>query len=150
MLSRLHHSISPIDENHGLYGNFIGLQYIFERPLKTEVLAKAVAELVNQFPALSGHYNPKSGEAVYSDTAISLKHQQSPRAIKDILASSERPEYVEQPDRRAVLKGRTRPAHNLHPHRIFRWRHDIRRRDKSYAHRCSGVSPVNETFERNL
>lgn len=99
------HSISPIDENHGLYGNFIGLQYIFERPLQTDVLAKAVAELVNQFPALAGRYDAKSGGATDMGFPVSLNFKQSARTIADILASSERPQFVEQPNRRAVLSG---------------------------------------------
>jgi len=67
--------VSPIDENHGLYGNFIGLQYVFAEGLDTKVLGKAVAELTRQFPALSGRYAVKSSEVIPSLESVTLTAQ---------------------------------------------------------------------------
>lgn len=66
------HRVSPIDENHGLYGNFIGLQYVFAEGLDAEILAKSVTELIRQFPALSGRYAAKTGKVSPSTKTVTL------------------------------------------------------------------------------
>ena len=83
------HSVSPIDENHGLYGNFIGLQYVFKDRLDAQVLARSVEELIKQLPALSGRYNAKTGAVLPSQNTVTLNVQ-----------------HHSEPKRRDVLRGR--------------------------------------------
>lgn len=71
----INHRVSPIDENHGLYGNFIGLQYEFAHRLDKTVLARSVAKLIKQFPALSGRYAARTGEVTPLAEIVSLKAQ---------------------------------------------------------------------------
>ncbi len=66
------HNVSPIDENHGLYGNVIGLRYVFVEGLDVGVLARSVEELIKQFPALSGRYAGKFAEVIPSSETVSL------------------------------------------------------------------------------
>lgn len=103
----LNHRVSPIDENHLLYGNFIGLQYVFKGGLDAEVLAESVAELVDQLPALSGRYQTKTASVISSSTKASVKIQTANGSIADILASEKRLHYIEQPARKDVLRGET-------------------------------------------
>jgi len=82
----INHRVSPIDENHLLYGNFIGLQYVFESGLDAEVLAASVSELIKQFPALSGRYAAKSGKVLPSPAPIALMlRQHSEPKRRDVL-----------------------------------------------------------------
>ena len=101
----LNHRVSPIDENHLLYGKFIGLQYVFKGGLDAEVLAESVAELADQLPALSGRYQTKTASVISSSTKASVKIQTANGSIADILASEKRLHYIEQPARKDVLRG---------------------------------------------
>jgi len=69
------HRVSPIDENHGLYGNFIGLQYVFTDGLDVDILAESVEALIKQFPALSGRYAAKLGKVIPSTETVTLTAQ---------------------------------------------------------------------------
>jgi len=86
---RINHSVSPIDENHLLYGNFISLRYVFKDGLDTEFFAKSVAELIAQFPALSGRYDARVGAVVSSQKTVTLNIQR-----------------YNEPKRRDVLRGK--------------------------------------------
>ena len=101
-----HYSVSPIDENHLLYGNFIGLQYAFAEGLDRKVLAKSVVELVSQFPALSGRYQAKSGGINLSEDTVPLTCITNSGKLSDTLASGSRPFFIYEPKRRDVLQGR--------------------------------------------
>ena len=106
MRSSLKHSVSPIDENHLLYGNFIGLQYIFEKGLDVAALKKAIDLLTSQFPALSGRYQASSSGIKPSKKAAPLNIYRSPKSIAEIIHAPERPNALHQPKRRSVLRGR--------------------------------------------
>jgi len=101
------HSVSLIDENHLLYGNFIGLQYVFEQSLDANILAKSITELLKQFPALAGHYNARSGEVIPSSRSITLTVQNHSSPLKNVLTAHHRPKYISEPKRRDVLHGET-------------------------------------------
>ena len=105
MDSAAHHSVSAIDANHLLYGNYIGLQYVFKTPLDKEALSRAVAELIHQFPALSGIFIDSSLRIKTSPSKVALTFQRHETSIQDILKSSSRPQFIKQPKRRHVLKG---------------------------------------------
>jgi len=100
------HPVSPIDENHLLYGNFIGLQFVFETPLDPNTLAQAIQVLGLQFPALSGYYKTTSALVVPSRKNLSLKAQNCSDALSDILRASSRPNFIYEPNRRNVIRGR--------------------------------------------
>jgi len=97
------HRISLIDENHGLYGNAIGLQYVFEGGLDAQVLGRSVRELIRQFPALSGRYAAKSGQVLPSPEKLTLTVQKHTGSIGD---TPHRPQFISEPNRRDVLRGR--------------------------------------------
>jgi len=105
----VNHPISPIDENHALYGNFIGLQYVFEEALEADDLAKAIAELLAQFPALSGQYNGKNNRVTLSGKVptLTLRHIEGSISehVKIGTRWPERSAFVIQPTRKAVFKG---------------------------------------------
>ena len=102
----LPHSVSPIDENHLLYGNFIGLQYAFQDPLDSGLLAEAIDRLLTQFPALSGRYDAKQQAVIESSWTPRLKTQTREENIDAVLMQAHRPECVAQPARKDVLRGK--------------------------------------------
>ena len=101
-----HHAVSPIDENHLLYGNFIGLQYVFKYAIDSKILTRTITELIAQFPALSGRYEAKSSLVIYQTDETPLKVQQRSGDFEDILTAPSRPQYINEPKRRDVLRGR--------------------------------------------
>jgi len=105
-LSSAAHRVTPIDENHLLYGNFIGLQYVFAEGLDAGVLAEAVTALAEHFPALSGSYNAKTSRVSPSSTKVSLKTHATKGAATDVITSVSRPKDIEQPHRKDVLRGK--------------------------------------------
>lgn len=100
-----HYTVSGIDENHLLYGNFIGLQYVFKQGLDAKVLTQAIEILGSQFPALSGRYSAKQGQVVGAGLPLALKVQRGIGSVNDILGSLNRPQYVIEPKRKDVLRG---------------------------------------------
>ncbi|MDA8707788.1 acyltransferase [Hellea sp.] len=106
MLPDSPHSVSPIDENHLLYGNFIELQYAFAGGLDADILARAVAALLSQFPALSGCYDAKQGHIRRADAPVALTRKSHSGKLSDVLAASGRPNFIQEPSRKDVLRGR--------------------------------------------
>lgn len=103
MASEQLHAVSPIDENHLLYGNFIGLQYVFDKDLDAEILNQSVLALQAQFPVLAGRYMAKQGTVIPSKAShIRRSHAGT---LSEALKSAAR-NYVDEPKRRDVLKGR--------------------------------------------
>lgn len=100
------HRVSPIDENHLLYGNFIGLQYAFTDGLKPEILVKSVATLATQFPALSGRYYEKQGNIRLRRDAVSLTCNSHSGNLNDIVSKNTKPDFIQEPSRIDVLKDR--------------------------------------------
>ena len=49
--------VQGIDENHQLYGNFIGVQFVFDQALDPTVLAESIDYLILQHPELTGKYD---------------------------------------------------------------------------------------------
>ena len=109
MGSAHNHGVSPIDENHLLYGNFIGLQYVFEKGLDKDALSKSVIELTTQFPALSGRYMARSNAIATSPKGKSFSiHHPACLAVHShasALDAHSRPQFVMQPKRKNVLNG---------------------------------------------
>ena len=100
------HSVNPIDENHLLYGNFIGLQYIFHDPISAKSLTTAIEILTTQFPALSGHYCAKSRGIKAAAKPVTLELISTSKSVDDILTASQRPNFINEPNRQNVVKGR--------------------------------------------
>lgn len=100
------HRVNPIDENHLLYGNFIGLQYVFTDGLNPEILAESVTALVLQFPALSGRYHEKQGHIQPASKLVSLTYSHHSGILGDIVAKSGRPNFIQESRRTDVLRGR--------------------------------------------
>ncbi len=98
--------VSGIDENHLLYGNFIGVQYVFDRPLEVEILDTAIAHLVKGFPALAMRYDGASHNIRPSHHAITLKRQTQAAPLKDCLKGNARPRFISEPARKDVLRGK--------------------------------------------
>ncbi len=110
----INHRVSRIDENHLLYGNFIGLQYVFAEGLDEQVLAKSVEVLTKQFPALARRYSAKSNAAVtppLKNTSLSVHHPASlmvrhnVELLKTAVVSPDRQQFIVQPRRKNVLRG---------------------------------------------
>jgi len=100
------HPLSPIDENHLLYGNFIGLQYAFTEGLDGDLLAKSILALVSRFTALSGRYDAKQGHIKLPGDPVSLTRRSHSGKLSDILAATGRPSFIQEPSRKDVLRGR--------------------------------------------
>lgn len=107
------HNVSAIDENHLLYGNFIGLQYAFTDGLDKHALSISIDELTAQFPALSGRYIAKSNDVRKSPKGKSLSIHHSAclavhshtSSLKSVLGASDPPQFIIQPSRKNVLNG---------------------------------------------
>lgn len=97
--------VTGIDENHLLYGNYIGLQYAFKTNLNTEILAASVSILVHQFPAIAGVYCSKTHSVRRSTNAVALNATHQDITLGQALKASERPQFVFQPARTEVLRG---------------------------------------------
>ncbi|NNC37825.1 MAG: hypothetical protein EX271_00665 [Acidimicrobiales bacterium] len=104
-------TVSPIDENHLLYGNFLGVQYVFKDALDPECLAGALYDLFFHYPALAGVYNQTNSSIIEYSDGIKLQ------VIEDIRGSftdhckfgtvqSDRSNFVDEPNRRDVLGGK--------------------------------------------
>ena len=71
-----------------------------------DLLAKSILALVSQFSVLSGRYNAKQGHIRHPDDPVSLTRKSHSGKLSDILAASGRPNYVQEPSRKDVLRGR--------------------------------------------
>jgi hypothetical protein len=102
--------ISPIDLNHALYGNFIGLKYVFESKLDPQVLQQAIMQLLQQYPALAGRYDKRSSAVIKRGPAPKLVVQNTKNDLSELArigtAPAERASYLQEPSRRDVLSGR--------------------------------------------
>ena len=103
------HPVSQIDENHFLYGNFIGVQYVFDTELDADIFARSIAKLVEQFPALAGVYNAQTHSVIKASKGLSLKTKTvsgSYRPHSEIgTIQPNRRDFVEEPNRRDVMAG---------------------------------------------
>jgi len=104
------HPVSHIDENHLLYGNFIGVQYVFDTQLDAEDLTQSIAKLAEHFPALAGVYNAQAKSIIGANSGLILKTKTisgSYRPHSEIgTVQSNRHDFVDEPSRRDVLAGR--------------------------------------------
>ena len=104
------HTVDWIDENHLLYGNVLGVQYVFADSLDYDCLAQAISELILRFPALSGKYNAKTHCVIASDKTISLVRNKNLQGSAEDYAkvgfeAPGRDIFVKEPKRGDVLKG---------------------------------------------
>ena len=104
------HDVSDIDENHLLYGNFIGLQYVFKSTLDERCLTKSIGALVLSFPALAGTFDAKNQTIIKRTETLSLEVKNSTGSYLDHshigTVQSDRCQLVSEPRRRDVLAGR--------------------------------------------
>jgi len=99
-----HIPVSDIDVNHMMYGNFIGVIYLFEIRLDETVLASAWEELQRQLPVVTGRYSAKTQSLIPSQLGV-LQSRNSPNHLNDV-RQSDRNNYISEPDRRIVLAGK--------------------------------------------
>jgi len=102
----IYDEVSPIDENHLLYGNFIGLQYAFEDGLNATVLENSIAVLINQFPILSGRYQAKTATVLSRGKQVALNRLHWNGSLAEIPTSFQRPKHISEPSRKDVLRGK--------------------------------------------
>ena len=93
-----------------LYGNYIGVQYVFNNNLDVDNLAKATRKLCEQFPALSGHLNFKTRSINSSKSPVHFCHQPNwPGSAADHMTAgtiqARRRDFVLEPDRRTFIRG---------------------------------------------
>lgn len=100
------HTVSPIDENHMLFGNFIGLHYVFRDGLNTPAISEAVERLCLDLPVLCGRYDAKN-RVVIAGPPITLDVREADGQALTVNPAPKYPDYINQPARKAVWKGRT-------------------------------------------
>lgn len=97
-----------------LYGNVIGLQYIYTQILDAKALAQAADILCRQWPALSARYDAKFGKLIRAETSknkpIRLEVQSHQGSIQSALTSPKRPSYINEPRRKDILRGQANLA----------------------------------------
>lgn len=104
-------NVQKIDENHQLYGNFIGVQFVFEQALDATCLVEAIDHLIMQHPELTGRYDRKSGQVIPSSERIRLRFQSGfPGSAKDHAVvgtrQNNRGNFIFEPSRREVQSGK--------------------------------------------
>ena len=106
--------ISDIDINHMLYGNFIGLQYVFDITLDAKILKRAWEFLVAEFMPLRSSYNKKdkSFRPFYGDTfQASETELQLFEYLKSKNLDQGRKRFIHEPSRRLVREGQSALAY---------------------------------------
>lgn len=101
--------ISDLDINHMMYGNFIGLQYVFDKTLDLEVLEQSWELLVASFPPLSSRYDKKnkSLRLTRDDTFETAKTDLSlGEYLKADKQDLYRELFVHEPNRKTVYQGK--------------------------------------------
>ena len=103
-------AVSDIDLNHMLYGNYIGVQYVFQNNLGVDNLAKATRKLCEQFPALSGCLEFKTRSIIPNTCPVQFRHQTNwPGSASDYMTAgtiqARRRDFVLEPDRRTFIRG---------------------------------------------
>ena len=71
-----------------------------------DLLAKSILALVSQFSFLSGRYDATQSHIRPPDDPVALTRKSHSGKLSDILAASGRPNYVQEPSRKDVLRGR--------------------------------------------
>jgi hypothetical protein len=102
--------VDGIDDNHVMYGNFIGLQYVFNDTLDPDCLAGAISDLAAHFPAITGYYDRKTGtiRSGLKELSLQLTGGAAGRA-QDFsefgTAQGRRHDFIDEPSRQDVLGG---------------------------------------------
>lgn len=104
------HTVQAIGESHGLYGNYIGVAYVFEKALEATALQQALDALLAELPHLNSTYQRKEKAVKLSADRLMLEtHTATGRAVdfavigKDL---QERSAFIHEPSRKAVQAGR--------------------------------------------
>lgn len=102
--------VQPIDENHQLYGNFIGVQFVFEETLDPTTLAESIDFLILQHPELTGKYAADEHHIVPGEDHVWLRllpnyegHARDHATVGT--AFKRRREFIYEPSRRDVQRG---------------------------------------------
>ena len=108
-LHKLPRNVNPIDVNHMFYGNFIGVQYVFEQSLDWEALSKSWVSICEAFPALAGRYDHGGSRIIKSGAPVCIEaHSERTydgfSEIKD--NASHRSKFIIEPSRKSILAGR--------------------------------------------
>ncbi|MGB0907440.1 MAG: acyltransferase [Maricaulaceae bacterium] len=103
--------IDGIDENHALYGNYLGLQYVFAQALDPDVLKAAAGELLRRYPALAGRYDQKNACVIADDKGVPFHLVRGVSGAAQDYAGlgaeiGNRFHFVDEPPRRAVMSGK--------------------------------------------
>jgi len=98
------YSVSNIDVNHMMYGNFIGVLYLFNERLHEATLRKAWSQLIEQLPILACVYD-QYGQCLVPSAPAPFEASEADLTSKDF-HSARRSELINEPGRRAVLGGR--------------------------------------------
>lgn len=102
--------VQGIDENHQLYGNFIGVQFVFEHALDATILVEAIDFFLMQHPELTGRYDRKHHQVIPSQDRVWLRFQtgfegQARDHASVGLLQERRSDFIFEPSRRKVQKG---------------------------------------------
>ncbi len=99
------HNVSVIDVNHMMYGNFIGVIYVFEQSLDKGLLSQAWEHLQTQCPWLAARYDGLH-QSLRKEAFSSLQYAESGLFEADV-RQQPRSNFILEPDRRSVLSGKS-------------------------------------------
>ena len=92
-----------------LYGNYIGVVYVFEHKLDERALAEAWRVLQKQFPPLASRYDRRSQSLVALEHFIDVEFRSEPSHFSDHVNDTDfdilRTFFVEEPDRKMAESG---------------------------------------------
>lgn len=104
------HPVQAIGESHGLYGNYIGVTYVFEHALEAEILQRSVDKLLTELPHLNSRYVRKAHAVTLSKDRLVMQTRVCEGDAMDFAVIGddiqERSSFIDEPSRKAVQKGR--------------------------------------------
>jgi len=107
---KIDHPLTILNENYVLYASSIGVQYVFEKEIDIDLFKKAVAQLLIEYPGLSGVANFTTWEIDRSEKGVPIQIEKN---IPGYAAEHgtigkiqhNRTEYVFEPARKLIEKG---------------------------------------------
>ena len=102
-------NVNDIDVNHMIYGNFIGVQYVFRDRLNEAVLNKAWRHIRHRFPKLASQFDNKTRGLKPYDGQI-FESSDTDMSLQDFLKAEDpdrfRSKFITEPNRRYIQNGR--------------------------------------------
>lgn len=109
--------ISGIDENHALFGNFIGVQFVFETTLNAGRLWEAIDQLEGDIPELGMAYAARSKKILPASSGIPFYQKQSLGNAREHAQigtiQKDRARFLSEPKRNDVFFGRSPAVSNV-------------------------------------